>query len=81
MSEKSPVIINNIFYIKVNAIENASALNIGENYLVDWNNASKYTQGFGDNYGDSSNFLDLKAMIDDRDLIDSPSTFTKNKKE
>ncbi|WP_128894946.1 hypothetical protein [Longirhabdus pacifica] len=61
--------------IKVNAIENASALNVGQNLLADWNNSDKRNQGFGSNQADHTNFLAPKSFVDDRDLIDSPATF------
>lgn len=79
MNDKPSIITNNIFYLKINSIENASALNIGENYLEDWNNSAKYSQGYGNNYGDDSDFVGLQGIIDDRDAIDSPSTFTKKR--
>ncbi|MBF7082220.1 hypothetical protein IT084_04425 [Desulfallas sp. Bu1-1] len=68
----SPVTIN-IFFIKINSIENASAFNVGQNYLVDWTNSDKRNQGFGQNYGDKSGFIGTQSIVDDKDLIDSPS--------
>lgn len=67
----------NIFLLKINSFENASAVNIGQNLLADWNNADKKTQGFGQNFGDDSNFVGLNSGVDDRDQIDSPSSFQK----
>ena len=78
MNNKPTIVTNNIFILKINAVENASAVNIGENYLQDWNNSSKHTQGFGHNYGDDSDFYGLQSKIDDRDLIDAPAIFNKN---
>ncbi|WP_284139424.1 MULTISPECIES: hypothetical protein [unclassified Virgibacillus] len=78
MNDRHSIVTNNIFILKINSVENASAVNIGENYLYDWNNSAKYTQGFGSNYGDACDFLGLKSAIDDRDLIDSPSTYRKS---
>ncbi|MBS4178312.1 hypothetical protein [Lederbergia citrea] len=73
-----PSAINiNIFVLKINSFENASAVNIGQNLLADWNNYDKKTQGFGQNLGDDSDFVGIKSAVDDRDLIDSPSSFQK----
>lgn len=79
MYGRPSIVTNNIYILKINSLENASAINIGENYLIDWNNSSKHTQGFGNNSGDDSGFLGLRAAIDDRDLIDAPSIFNKYK--
>ena len=65
-----PSIAINIFLFKINSFENASAVNIGENFLADWNNSSKKNQGFGQNFGDDSEFQ-TKSGVDDRDLNDS----------
>jgi len=67
----------NIFLLKINSFENASAVNIGQNLLADWNNSDKKTQGFGQNFGDESGFIGTKSCVDDRDQIDSPATFQK----
>lgn len=72
----APININ-IVLIKINSFENASAVNIGQNLLADWNNSDKKTQGYGQNFGDDSGFIGTKSCVDDRDLIDSPSTFQK----
>ncbi|MEH7124869.1 hypothetical protein V7122_02980 [Bacillus sp. JJ1532] len=68
----------NIFLLKINSFENCSAVNIGQNLLADWNNADKKTMGYGQNFGDDSCFLGTQSSVDDRDLIDSPSSFEKN---
>lgn len=70
-----PYININIFMIKINSFENASAVNIGQNLLADWHNSDKKNQGFGQNFGDKSDFLGTRSFVDDRDQIDSPSTF------
>ncbi|WP_051348733.1 hypothetical protein [Peribacillus kribbensis] len=63
--------------LKINSFENASAVNIGQNLLADWNNSDKKVQGYGQNFGDDSGFIGTNSAVDDRDLIDSPSTFQK----
>ncbi|RST76024.1 hypothetical protein D4T97_004315 [Siminovitchia acidinfaciens] len=70
----APININ-IYMLKINSFENASAVNIGQNLLANWNNSDKKTQGFGQNFGDDSAFLGPQSFIDDRDLVDSPATF------
>jgi len=72
-----PSISINIFLFKINSFENASAVNIGENFLADWNNSSKKNQGFGQNFGDESIFTS-RSGVDDRDLWDS-NTLQKSK--
>ncbi|MFC4617149.1 hypothetical protein ACFO4N_00240 [Camelliibacillus cellulosilyticus] len=66
----SPSIAINIFLFKINSFENASAVNIGENFLADWYNSSKKSQGFGQNFGDDSTFR-TRSGVDDRDGFDS----------
>lgn len=53
--------------LKINSFENASAVNVGQNLLADWNNSDKKTQGFGQNFGDESAFLSPQSFVDDRD--------------
>ncbi|MFD2671233.1 hypothetical protein [Marinicrinis sediminis] len=61
--------------VKINSFENASAVNIGQNVLADWQNADKKNQGFGQSYGDESGFMGNRNQVDDRDQVDSPSSF------
>ncbi|MFC0215750.1 hypothetical protein ACFFK0_25465 [Paenibacillus chartarius] len=69
----SPSTIINIYIFKINSFENASAVNIGQNFLADWTNSDKRSQGYGQNYGDGSAFHSLRSFIDDKDCIDSPA--------
>lgn len=71
----TPCFIINIQVIKVNSFENASAINVGQNLLAEWHNADKKTMGLGQNTGDGAQFLGTKSLVDDRDVIDSPSAF------
>ena len=64
----------NIYLLKINSFENASAVNVGQNLLADWHNADKKTQGFGD----EGAFVGTRSLVDDRDQIDSPSSFSNN---
>lgn len=66
-------VINNIFILKINSFENASALNVGQNFLAEWTNSDKRSQGYGQNYGDRSDFVGNRMMVDDKDQIDSPT--------
>lgn len=70
-----PFININIFMIKINSFENASAVNIGQNLLAEWHNSDKKNQGFGQNLGDKSDFVGTRGFVDDKDLIDSPASF------
>lgn len=65
----------NIGMIKVNSFENASAINVGNNLLAEWHNSDKKNMGLGQNMGDGSCFLGTESMVDDRDQIDSASSF------
>ncbi|GAB4264358.1 hypothetical protein [Thermincola ferriacetica] len=71
-----PSIVINIFLVKINSIENASAFNIGQSLQADWLNSDKRNQGFGQNYGDESCFLGTRCFVDDNDGVDSPATKT-----
>ncbi|WP_303982027.1 hypothetical protein [Niallia circulans] len=75
MSETVPAININIYMIKVNSFENASAINVGQNLLAEWHNSDKKNMGYGQNFGDGSNFLGTTNYVDDRDQLDSNATF------
>ncbi|GHH98365.1 hypothetical protein [Neobacillus kokaensis] len=75
MPTPAPYININIFMIKINSFENASAVNIGQNLLAEWHNSDKKNQGYGQNFGDHSDFFATRSFVDDRDQIDSPSSF------
>lgn len=68
---RPPSISINIFMIKINSFENASAVNIGQNLLAEWTNSDKKNQGYGQNFGDDGAFLNTRSFIDDRDAFDS----------
>ncbi len=74
----SPSIVINIFMFKINSFENASAVNVGQNFLADWNNTDKKNQGYGQNFGDDSGFFGTRSVVDDRDGIDMPSIMDPN---
>lgn len=65
----------NIFILKINSFENASAVNVGQNLLAEWHNSDKKNQGYGQNFGDESTFMGTRSHVDDKDQIDSPSSF------
>ncbi|MFS0823307.1 hypothetical protein [Bacillus sp. 1P02SD] len=75
MAGPVPYININIHIIKVNSFENASAINVGQNLLAEWHNSDKKNQGFGQNMGDESDFLGTRSLVDDRDHLDSNSSF------
>ena len=71
----APAININIYMIKINSFENASAVNIGQNLLAEWQNSDKRNQGYGQNYGDDATYVGNRNLVDDKDQIDSPSSF------
>ncbi|ANF36863.1 hypothetical protein IM717_10630 [Bacillus velezensis] len=75
MVQPTPYININIFMLKINSFENASAVNVGQNLLAEWQNSDKKNQGYGQNFGDASGFIGTHSKVDDRDQIDSPSAF------
>ncbi|MEH7387585.1 hypothetical protein V7147_19595 [Bacillus sp. JJ1521] len=75
MAGSVPYININIKIIKVNSFENASAINVGQNLLAEWHNSDKKNQGFGQNMGDDSDFFGTRSFVDDRDQLDSNSSF------
>ncbi|WP_226670220.1 hypothetical protein [Metabacillus litoralis] len=66
----------NIYLLKINSFENASAVNVGQNLLAEWHNSDKKTQGFGQNFGDEGAFVGTRSFVDDRDGVDSPSSYS-----
>jgi hypothetical protein len=66
-----PVVIN-IFFLKINVIQDGSALNIGENHLTDWNSFSKTNAGTGSLYGDRGEMDSGDIFLQDPDLVDTP---------
>ena len=79
MVQPTPYININIFMLKINSFENASAVNVGQNLLAEWQNSDKKNQGYGQNFGDASGFIGTNGKVDDRDQIDSPSAFVNMK--
>ncbi|GAA3324455.1 hypothetical protein GCM10020331_052390 [Ectobacillus funiculus] len=71
-----PYVNINIFLLKINSFENASAVNIGQNLLADWHNSDKKRiRDTGKNFGDNSEFVATQSAVDDRDQFDSLSSF------
>ncbi|MGG1418242.1 hypothetical protein ABE220_05040 [Bacillus subtilis] len=75
MVQPTPYININIFMLKINSFENASAVNVGQNLLAEWQNSDKKNQGYRQNFGDASGFMGTRSHVDDRDQIDSPASF------
>nr|WP_258565231.1 hypothetical protein [Bacillus amyloliquefaciens] len=53
--------------LKIKSFENASAVNVGQNLLAEWQNSDKKNQGYGQNFGDASGFFGTNGKVDDRD--------------
>lgn len=66
MVQPTPYININIFMLKINSFENASAVNVGQNLLAEWQNSDKKNQGYGQNFGDASGFIGTNGKVDDR---------------
>lgn len=60
----------NIGVIKISMVENASAVNIGKNLLLDWDSHSKTNQGLGNISGDKNKLEHLANHLEDPDKID-----------
>lgn len=45
MVQPTPYININIFMLKINSFENASAVNVGQNLLAEWQNSDKKIRG------------------------------------
>ncbi len=56
--------------IKISMVENASAVNIGKNLLLDWDSHSKSNQGLGNISGDSNALEQLANHLEDPDKVD-----------
>lgn len=56
--------------IKISMVENASAVNIGKNLLLDWESNTKTNQGLGNISGDGNALEKLANRLDDPDKID-----------
>jgi|GEM_PF-4416836 len=66
-----PVVFNlNIGVIKISMVENASAVNIGKNLLLDWDSHTKTNQGLGNISGDSNALEQLANHLEDPDKLD-----------
>lgn len=63
----------NIGVIKISMVENASAVNIGKNLLLDWDSNSKTNQGLGNISGDQNALDHLVNHLEDPDKIDQLS--------
>lgn len=61
----------NVGSIKIGSIENASALNIGRNYLRSFESLSKTNQGLGNIHGDHNDLSSSMNKVEDPDLFDS----------
>ncbi len=60
----------NIGVVKISMVENASAVNIGKNLLLDWDSHSKTNQGLGNISGDSNALEQMANHLEDPDRID-----------
>lgn len=71
----------NIGTIRIHSIENASTMNIGKNWVREFDNKAKSMQGLGEISGANSSFPNTENYIEDPDFIDTwfDSGFDKGK--
>lgn len=60
-----------IGYIRVDSIEGASALNIGNNWPTNFQSYKKHNQGFGTIKGDRNEIHGARTLLNDPDLLDA----------
>ncbi|SFX44697.1 hypothetical protein SAMN04487866_10833 [Thermoactinomyces sp. DSM 45891] len=68
---KSPTFL--LGTIRIGVMEGASSVNMGNNWLSDFESVKKHNQGLGSFHGDQNQIHDLYSVLQDSDLID---TFT-----
>lgn len=59
-----------IGYIRVDSIEGASALNIGNNWPTNFQSYKKHNQGFGTIKGTRNEIQGARTLLNDPDLLD-----------
>lgn len=59
-----------IGYIRVDSIEGASALNIGNNWPTNFQSYKKHNQGFGTVKGSGNEIRGARTLLNDPDLLD-----------
>jgi hypothetical protein len=56
--------------IRIGIVENASCINMGNNWPTGFENHQKLTQGFGSVHGDGNRFDGTKSLLNDADMLD-----------
>jgi hypothetical protein len=56
--------------IKINSVEGASCINLGNNFPTNFTNHKKHNQGFGNVSGNDNKLDGLKNVVSDPDFID-----------
>jgi hypothetical protein len=56
--------------IRIGSVENASCINMGNNWPTAFENHQKLTQGFGSVSGDGNLVNDIRSLLNDADLLD-----------
>lgn len=57
--------------IRIGSVENASCINMGNNYPTGFQNHLKHNQGFGNVGGDHNQLTGTRAVLDDADFLES----------
>lgn len=65
----SPIFIFGSF--RIGSVEEASCVNLGNNYPIGFQNYKKHNQGFGNVGGDHNRLSGVRALVDDADAIET----------
>ena len=56
--------------IHIGTIEDASAVNFGNNFPTDFKSIKKHNQGFGNIYGSENDIHDIQSLMEERDAVE-----------
>lgn len=57
--------------IRIGSVQNASSVNMGNNWQTAFESHQKLTQGFGSVSGDRNLVADIRALLNDSDFVDT----------
>lgn len=57
--------------IRIGTVQNASSVNMGNNWQTAFEGHQKWTQGFGSVSGDRNVVADIRSLLNDSDLLDT----------
>lgn len=56
--------------IHIGTIEDASAVNFGNNFPTDFTSNKKHNQGFGNNNGNENDIHDIQSLMEEKDAVE-----------